>query len=140
MTQEDDELVGKVRRQRSLMPLVPETACGEHGFTLMEMVVAVLIVSIMTGILVPSLIGAGKRAQTEACEANQRTIRAALSEYYLEYNAYPTGDSATQLQTLVTAHLLQAVPVEPDGGTYVVNDTDPNNVVVSCSVHGQLGN
>lgn len=105
----------------------------------MEMAVAVFIVSVMTAVLVPHLLGAGQRAQAVACEQNQRTIRAALSEYYLIHHAYPQGDTQAQLQTLVQEQLLDAVPDEPSGGQYTISDSDPANVTVSCTVHGELG-
>lgn len=112
---------------------------AEYGFTLMEMVVAVFVISVMMAVLMPHLLGASTRAQTTACELDQRTIRAALSEYYMIHHAYPTGDTATQLAQLQSNQLIDAVPKEPAGGNFIVDDTDPNNVVVSCSVHGTLG-
>lgn len=111
----------------------------EQGFTLMEMVVAVFVMSVMMAVLMPHLLGAGTRAQTTACELNQRTIRAALSEYYMIHHAYPTGDTNTQLQALQASQLIESVPKEPAGGNYVIDDTDPNNVVVSCDIHNTLG-
>jgi type II secretion system protein G len=117
-----------------------ETPTGrEAGFTLMEMVVAVLIVSIMITVVAPHLMNAGKRAESTACEQNQRTIRAALSEYDLLYHTYPSGNTAQRLDALVQANILASQPKEPSGGNYVINDTDGNNVAVSCEVHGQLG-
>lgn len=111
----------------------------EYGFTLMEMVVAVFVMSLMMAVLMPHLLGAGTRAQTTACEMNQRTIRAALSEYYMIHHAYPTGDTTTQLQTLQASQLIESVPREPAGGNYLINDSDSNNVVVSCDIHNSLG-
>lgn len=117
-----------------------QASCRESGFTLLEMVVALFIISIMIAVVTPHLLGAGKNAQLVACEQNQRMIRAALTEYELLYHAYPTGSASEQLQTLKQAQLLQSIPVEPDGGHYVITDSDSNNVEVSCDVHGTLGN
>jgi prepilin-type N-terminal cleavage/methylation domain-containing protein len=111
-----------------------------RGFTLMEMVVAVLIVSIMLAAIMPHLLGAGQRTEAAACEQNQRTIRAALTEYYMVNHSYPAGNTTQQLQLLKSSQILQSVPTEPSGGNYIINDTDVNNVVVSCSEHGELGN
>lgn len=111
----------------------------EGGFTLIEMVVAVLIVAVMISVITPHLVGAGEQAQKTACEENQRTIRAALAEYELEKGNYPTGTTEEQLNALVSANILASVPQEPSGGNYVINDTDANNVTVSCDVHNQLG-
>lgn len=112
---------------------------SDLGFTLMEMVVAVFIVGVMTAVAAPVLAQTGKRAKVTASEQNQRTIRAALSEYYLLHNAYPTGNTTEQLNALVSGQLLEEVPVDPSGGTYIITDSDPNNVVVASSVDGVLG-
>lgn len=111
----------------------------DGGFTLMEMVVAVLIVSVMMTVVTPHLISAGKRAERTACEQNQRTIRAALAEYDLLNNNYPSGNSAQQIGALVQSNILASVPKDPAGGNYEINDTDTNNVTVSCDIHGPLG-
>jgi len=113
---------------------------SDAGFTLMEMVVAVLVVAIMTAIVMPHLLGAGKRAQAEACGQNQREIRAALIEYDLEHGNYPVGSSIEQLQSLVSDQVLDSIPIEPDGGNYIITDTNTSNVIVSCSIHGTIGN
>ncbi len=111
---------------------------NETGFTLLEMVIAVLIVSIMVAVATPQLTGISKRAEQTACAENQDTIRAALAEYHLIHHAYPTGDSAAQLQTLVDDGELQSVPKEPAGGTYVITETN-DTVTVSCSVPWHAG-
>ncbi len=107
----------------------------DAGFTLMEMVVAVFVVSVMTAVLTPHLLGASERAQAAACEQNQRTIRAALTEYYMLHNAYPQGDTQTQLETLKDDKLIESIPSDPGGGTYQIEDADPTHVQVSCSKH-----
>lgn len=112
---------------------------GDHGFSLVEMVVAISVFAVMMAVVIPHLLGIGVKAQAIACEQNQRMIRAALSEYFLEHHSYPTGDSDTQLQALVTDGLLDSMPKDPSGGTYEITDTDPSAVSVSCSIHGSLG-
>lgn len=111
----------------------------DGGFTLIEMVVAVLIVAVMMAVVTPHLIGAGEQAQRTACEQNQRTIRAGLAEYKLLNGNYPSGNAAEQLTALVTANILDEVPKEPSNGTYNVTITDANGVVVDCSIHDELG-
>lgn len=111
----------------------------ENGFTLLELVIAVFIIAVMIAVVMPHLLGAGKRAQAVACEQNQRIIRAALTEYDLLHHTYPVGTTAEQLQTLLDAQILQSIPSEPDGGHYIIQDSDENQVGVSCDVHGTLG-
>jgi prepilin-type N-terminal cleavage/methylation domain-containing protein len=114
------------------------TGRGEAGFTLMELVVAIFIVAVMAAVVTPHLLGIGQRAQSNACEQNQRMIRAALAEYYLIYHNYPQGSADEQLQTLKEAKLLQSIPEEPSGGHYTITETG-DDVEVSCDVHGELG-
>ncbi|SFU89595.1 type II secretion system protein GspG [Alicyclobacillus macrosporangiidus] len=114
-------------------------AGGEAGFTLLEMVVAVLVLAVMMSVVAPHVLGVGQRAESVACEQNQRNIRAALDEYQLMYHKYPAGNSDEQLQALVDAQLLDSVPRDPGGGHYILNTTG-NEVVVTCDVHGELGN
>lgn len=111
----------------------------EKGFTLLEMVISVFIISVMIAVVMPHLMGAGKTAQTVACEQNQRMIRAALTQYDLLYHAYPTGSTMEQLQALKDAQLLQSIPTEPDGGQYIIHDSGVTDVEVTCDVHGTLG-
>lgn len=117
-----------------------QMSTATHAFTLLEMMIAVFVISIMIAIVTPQLMSAGQRAQVVACEQNQRMIRGSLDEYYLLNHTYPAGDTNQQLQALVSSQLLSAVPIDPDGGNFIINDTDPNNVVVSSSVDGELGN
>lgn len=112
---------------------------AEQGFTLMEMVVAVFVMSVMMAVLMPHLLGAGTRAQATACEMDQRTIRAALTEYYMIHHTYPSGDTEAQLQTLLDTQLIDSIPKEPAGGAFSINDIDVNNVMVTCSIHDALG-
>jgi prepilin-type N-terminal cleavage/methylation domain-containing protein len=111
----------------------------EEGFSLMELVVAIFVIAVMAAVVSPHLLGIGQRAQVNACEQNQRLIRAALTEYYLIYHKYPEGSAEQQLQTLRDAQLLQSIPEEPNGGHYEIQETG-NGVEVQCDVHGELGN
>jgi prepilin-type N-terminal cleavage/methylation domain-containing protein len=111
----------------------------DKGFTLLEMVIAVFIISVMIAVVMPHLMGAGKRAQAVACEQNQRMIRAALAQYDLLYHTYPAGTTMEQLQALKDAELLQSIPTEPNGGHYIIHDSGVNDVEVTCDVHGTLG-
>ncbi|WP_245629005.1 competence type IV pilus major pilin ComGC [Alicyclobacillus shizuokensis] len=93
---------------------------GEGGFTLLEMVVAVSILAVMTAIVAPHVFGIGQHVQSVARSENEKTIEAALNEYYMMYHRYPSGDSEAQLQALKDAQLLDSIPQDPAGGHYVI--------------------
>ncbi len=103
------------------------------GFTLIEMMVAVMVVSIMISIMIPHLIAAGTRAAATASTQNQQTIRAAIEEYYLIHNKMPEGNSQEQLKKLVAERLLESIPENPAGTTYLIDDSDVNNVIITHS-------
>lgn len=64
-------------------------------------------------------------ADAAACNANRRTIEAAVQHYYAMEGTYPTS-----LQQLVP-EFLQSIPACPGGGSYTLQGT-----TVVCSVHG----
>jgi type IV pilus assembly protein PilA len=65
-------------------------AHGEHGFTLIELMVVVLIIAILLGIAIPTFLGARTRANDRAVESNVRNAFTAVRVYYtdkMEYSA-----------------------------------------------------
>lgn len=109
-------------------------ALRDGGFTLMEMVVAVFIVGVMIAVITPHLLGAGRQATTVACQQNVNAIQSALTEYALENQTLPTGDATEQMQVLVDAQMLDAMPTQPTNATYTIVDPDPDHISVTCQV------
>ena len=113
----------------------------DHGFTLVEMVVALFIVSVVMAVALPNLQKAGVNAARTGCEANQRMIRAALTEYYLDYHTYPTESTAPAiLADLKHNGYLDSTPSCASGGDYQITiSPDGLTATVTCSTHGELG-
>ncbi|EJY55945.1 hypothetical protein URH17368_1333 [Alicyclobacillus hesperidum URH17-3-68] len=105
----------------------------QEGFSLIELMIAVVIVAIMVAMITPQLMHASARAEATACSGNVRTISAALAEYQLLHQSLPAGNSAQQIQALVGDGLLSNDALQ---GNYVIQDTDTNNINVSCSANG----
>ncbi len=114
---------------------------GERGFTLMEMVIALFVVSVVMAIALPNLQKAGVNAADTGCEGNQKLIRAALEEYYVANRAYPQdATTALILNDLKTNGYIESIPTCPSNGDYVIQySPDGTQATVSCTVHGQLG-
>jgi prepilin-type N-terminal cleavage/methylation domain-containing protein/prepilin-type processing-associated H-X9-DG protein len=60
------------------------------GFTLIEMLAVILIISILASFLVPMVIDAVAASKTTACQANLRNIYQALQTYELKYRQLPS--------------------------------------------------
>ena len=114
---------------------------SDHGFTLIEMVIALFIVSVVMAIALPNLQTAGVKAASTGCEGNQKTIRAALTEYYLTNHHFPTETTTSGIITdLKTNGYIDSLPTCPSGGDYTITySPDGTQATVACSVHGELG-
>ena len=115
------------------------------GFTLIEVLVVVLILSILMAIALPLYLNSVKDAAKKTCRANMQSIANCVqanrvTTRAVNYAGYAGADSVAKIPDL------QSVPVCPDGGAYTVvvagNLNDANGVAtavpagafgVSCS-------
>ncbi|MDZ7771097.1 MAG: type II secretion system major pseudopilin GspG [Woeseia sp.] len=72
----------------------------QHGFTLIEIMVVVIILGILAAIVAPNVIGRVGDAQVAAAKQDIRGIENALKFYRLDNFAYPTTEQG--LEALVT--------------------------------------
>lgn len=70
-----------------------------RGFTLLELLIAVVIVGLLASIAIPNLLDMRKRARTSEARANLGTIWVLQEAYHAEYNFYnrPSTDLAPGL-------------------------------------------
>jgi prepilin-type N-terminal cleavage/methylation domain-containing protein len=61
----------------------------ERGFTLIELMIVVLIMSILVGIALASFAFSTAKAKSTTCKANLRTIKTILDTYKSEAGKYP---------------------------------------------------
>lgn len=65
-----------------------------HGFTLIEILVAVGIIAILVAILFPVLGAALRKGKEATCMTNMREIHQAITQYWQDHNhSYPTFDN-----------------------------------------------
>lgn len=130
--------------------MYPRNLLREAGFTLVEMIVVLFVISVVLMIALPDLRQSGVKAQETTCEANQRLIRAQLENYYLDHRyqyplegQVPSASSQEVLAELKSGKYLQTIPACPSGGEYKLTfgstSGSGRSAQVSCSVHGELG-
>ncbi len=81
---------------------------GQAGFTLVELMVVMLIISILLAIAVPSFISSIRSAREAALREDLHTMRDAIEQYTEDKQEAPQS-----LDDLVQAGYLRSLPVDP---------------------------
>jgi len=123
----------------------------ESGFTLIEMMIVVAIITILVTLLVPNFMRARAQAQTAACESNMKEIATALEMYYADNLSYPGSGSGTSSNNVDAAdplvqYYLKQPPVDPAAGpgkyyTYTISGSgtsDASYTIVCPGFHSAL--
>lgn len=76
----------------------------QHGFTLLEIMIVIVILGILGSMIVPNLLGNVDKAERQKAVTDISTIEQALDMYRLDNGTYPTTDQG-----------LQALVEEPTG-------------------------
>jgi general secretion pathway protein G len=79
-----------------------------RGFTLIEMLLALLIVALLASLAVPVVSGGISRARESTLRADLYAIRKALDDFHADNGAYPK-----ELDDLVTKRYLRRIPPDP---------------------------
>ena len=92
-----------------------------HGFTLIELIIVVAIISILAAILIPNFLHARAEAASAACEGNLKQIATALQEYAVDNDGqYPATSAVVDVNLFGGPGnpYLSSVPSDPAGGLY----------------------
>jgi len=106
---------------------------NKKGFTLVEIMVAVGIIALLAGIVIPNMIAAREKARINVCMANIRQLQGALNMAALVGNeiiANLTDDAAIEA-VVYHPDYIKSMPSCTNGGVY---STDEDGMVY-CSVH-----
>ena len=105
-----------------------------RAFTLVELMIVVLVLSIILAVAVPSWMSARERSREGVCHANLRMIEHAKEQFAMEGNKQ-TGDAVANTDIWPTYMKARTFPQCPEAGTYTVGSigTEP-----TCSIHGSL--
>lgn len=73
-----------------------ETKRRQRGFSLMELLVALVILALIMGVVGPRVIGYLSRAKSQTAETQVRLIQSALDLYLIDVGRYPTPEEGLQ--------------------------------------------
>ncbi len=111
-----------------------------QGFTLIEVMVVVVILSILAALVVPRIMDNPDKARLLKVEQDIRAIETALKLYKLDNYTYPTTDQG--LEALVTRTTIPPEPRQWKQGGYLNSvPTDPwgfSYNYLSPGIHGEL--
>lgn len=90
---------------------------NEKGFTLIEMLIVLAIISVLILIAIPNVTKQSKTIDEKGCDAYVQMVQGQVEAYKLENKKYPD-----EIETLVTAGFLNANPECPNGSTISLAD------------------
>lgn len=109
-----------------------------HGFTLIELMVVLVIIGILAALIVPNVLGRADDARAMAARTDVHNIMQALKMYKLDNQRYPTVEQG--LGALVVRPT--AAPVPPNWKPYLDKlPADPWNTpyqYLNPGVHGEV--
>jgi general secretion pathway protein G len=113
---------------------------NQKGFTLIEIMVVVVILSILAAIVVPRLLSRPEEAKRTKAQVDIKNIEEALGLFKLDNGYYPSTEQG--LQALVTKPDVGKIPTKfPDKGYLKKVPLDPWGnpyVYLSPGVHGDF--
>lgn len=100
---------------------------NNKGFTLVEMLIVLMIISVLIILIVPNLTGRTKNVHEKSCEALVTVVQAQVDAFHLE-----TGRLPTSLDELVPDYIKEEQKECKNGGALTLNEgkitaSIPNN-------------
>ena len=122
----------------------------QRGFTLIEILVVIVILSILGGLAAQTLLSRPDAARVQAAQTDLRTLSAALDVYRLDNYRYPSSEQG--LEALVQrpsgspeaknwnpSGYLKKLPSDPWGAAYLYENRDGRIELTSLGADGAEG-
>lgn len=124
----------------------------QHGFTLIEIMVVMVILGLLVAIVAPNIMGRGEQAKVTIAQTQMNNIANALDLYRLDNSHYPSTQQG--LEALVTQPsgspeaknwnpdgYMKSVPEDPWGNAfeYISPGADGPYDLISLGADGQQG-
>jgi prepilin-type N-terminal cleavage/methylation domain-containing protein len=106
---------------------------SEKGFTLIELVVALVGFSVLAMVIIPKIANASDQAKIAACKQNQQLITCACTFYYATHNSNSHSGKLSSFPDKLadlTPDYLEEIPQCPGGGHYIYGAV---NGTVTCT-------
>ncbi len=100
---------------------------SNKGFTILEVMLVVILISILAGIVIPRFAVSTKRAKVQSCEMNRSIINKQVEAYYFVEATWPLDD-LTDIKTN-ESYFPDGVPTCPvDQTSYVLRPSPYHRV------------
>jgi general secretion pathway protein G len=80
----------------------------ERGFTLLELLLVLVVLSLLAALAAPVVTGGLQRARESTLKTDLKALRKAIDDYYADHATYPA-----ELDELVKNRYLRRIPVDP---------------------------
>ncbi len=120
---------------------------SKRAFTLIEMLVVILILSILAALIIPRLVGRTSDAKIAKAKSDIATLSSLMQQYRLDNDAYPTtedGLEALRTQPSDAPHwkgpyTTKDISLDPWGNAYVYQCPGPNGQDFLITSYGSDG-
>lgn len=100
---------------------------SRQGFTMIEVVLVVILVSIIAAIVIPRFTIGSKRAKVQSCEMNRSVVNTQIEVYYITEGTWPL-DSLIDIRTN-NGYFPDGIPTCPvDMSNYILTTTPVHRV------------
>jgi general secretion pathway protein G len=115
---------------------VKRRIAANHGFTLLELLVVVVIIGLLAGYVAPRYFSQVGKSEVQVARAQIDSLEKALDQYRLDKRRYPTAEEGL---AAVQPYLKKSLPADPWGRPYVYRATGADVEITSLGRDGKSG-